>query len=202
MEEQPVTDPVISEPPESREVQAPLTNTDWGLVTMAIIYNFLILLFATLWVFTNNFSSLKSGLTTIAGLSINESVTYSLFFAGMLGGSSYCLRSIYLQLALIVKPRVATEPPPADFNIRIWLFWYLFRPWQSGVLALVILCLVNANLLTAKAMTPDNLKSLYSLIAVGFLTGLGTHEVIQKIQEIIAVVFARSNAGQAKNGTP
>lgn len=176
------------------------STKDIWLIVFVITYNFGLLIFSALWIFTNSFLSFKSGLKNLPGLELNESVTYGLFFSGVLGGSFYCLRAVYLRLSAAYPE---TDPKPAPekvFNIRVWLFWYVFRPWQGGVLALIIMCLVNGSLLTAKAMTPESMKSFYTLIAVGFLAGLGSNEVIQKIQEIIAVVFAKSKAGEHPAG--
>jgi len=170
---------------------------DICLIAFTIIYNFIILVVATLWIFTNKFEESKKGLTTLTNMKIDEGVTYALFFSGMLGGSFYCLRAIYLRLSAAYPEQKDPEKAPLKvFNIRVWLFWYLFRPWQGGILALVIMCLINGDFLTAKSLEAGNLKSFYTLIAIGFFAGLGTQEVIQKIQEIIAVIFSRSKVAE------
>ncbi|MNY10785.1 hypothetical protein D3C86_1437810 [compost metagenome] len=80
-------------------------------------------------------------------------------------------------------------------NIKTWFFWYLYRPIQGGVLALILLSLLNSNLISIKQFTPENIKSYYTLISIGFLSGFGSHELIHKIEEIIKVVFAKAKLG-------
>lgn len=166
---------------------------DVFLIILVIAYNVALQAVALIWLFTNGFQGMKVSLTTIVGFEINENVTYALFLSGVLGGTFYCLRSIYQRLGEAYTPidNKATEPTKV-FNIKAWLFWYLYRPMQGGVLALIILSLVNSSLLSIKQLTPDNMKSFYTLIAVGFLAGFGSHELIHKIQELINVLFAKA----------
>jgi uncharacterized membrane protein YciS (DUF1049 family) len=76
--------------------------------------------------------------------------------------------------------------------MKPWIFWYIYRPIQGGVLALITLALINSQLITLKYFDAKNLQSFYTLIALGFLCGFGSHEVIHKIQEVIKVVFAKA----------
>jgi hypothetical protein len=77
--------------------------------------------------------------------------------------------------------------------MTVWFFWYLVRPLQGGVLALIVLTLINSKLMTVESIDSENIKSYYTLIAIGFLCGFGSHEVTHKIQELIQVTFAKSN---------
>ncbi|MGK4567350.1 hypothetical protein [Flavobacterium sp. 3HN19-14] len=164
-----------------------LTRNEQLLLGVVIVYNLTLFIFSSLWIFTGSFPSLKSTLVDLTELQVNEKVTYTMFFAGALGGSFYCLRGIYQHLADAAKPE-----PTVRFDIMTWFFWYLFRPLQSGVLALITLCLVKSDLMSGQKLTGDNLKSYYTLIAVGFLVGVGTHQVMQKIEELISVLFAKA----------
>lgn len=65
---------------------------DYALLVLVGVYNLGILLFTIIWLFTNYFKEYKTTLTSVAELSVNEGVTYGLFFSGLLGGSFYCLR--------------------------------------------------------------------------------------------------------------
>jgi hypothetical protein len=169
---------------------------DITIIVGIIIYNLGWLLFTLLWLFTNSFANAKGNLTHISNFLINENVTYGLFLSGVLGGSFYCLRAIYQRLGEAYTP-VDNEngdiKPNKSFNPRVWLFWYLFRPIQGGVLALILLTLINSSLITIETINAESLKSFYTLIAVGFLSGFGSHELIHKVQEIIQVLFAKSN---------
>lgn len=181
--------PQIPQPEKLPVVAFTLTAFEIGIVITAVLYNLFIFIFALLWIFTNSFTAFKSTLHTISVLAINEQVSYALFLSGALGGSFYCLRSVYIRLSEAARPENDSK---REFNIKIWFFWYIFRPLQSGALALITLCLVNANLLTLNVVKPESLKSFYTLVGVGFLVGLGTHEVIRKVEELIAVLFAKA----------
>jgi len=168
-------------------------NWDILLAMIAALYNLGAILFTLLWIFTNRFSDYKKSLTTITEFSINENITFSLFFAGVLGGAFYCLRGLYHNLARAYTPAVESKIESQQaFNIKPWFFWYVYRPVQGGVLALILLVLMNSQLITIQNLDSDSLKSFYTLVALGFLCGFGSHEVIHKIQEVIKVVFAKA----------
>lgn len=168
-------------------------NWDILLAVIAALYNLEAILFTLLWIFTNRFSESKKALTTITEFSINENVTYSLFFAGVLGGAFYCLRGLYHNLARVYTPVLDSEKEnQRALNMKPWFFWYLYRPIQGGVLALILLALMNSQLITLQNLDAESLKSFYTLVALGFLCGFGSHEVIHKIQEVIQVVFAKA----------
>ncbi|MFN8776592.1 MAG: hypothetical protein ACK5XV_07485 [Flavobacteriales bacterium] len=168
-------------------------NWDILLAIIAALYNLGAILFTLIWLFTNRFSQYKNSLTTITEFDINENITYSLFFAGVLGGAFYCLRSLYHNLARVYSPVVESEKENQQaLNMKPWFFWYVYRPIQGGVLALILLALMNSQLITLQNLDADSLKSFYTLIALGFLCGLGSHEVIHKMQEVIKVVFAKA----------
>lgn len=168
-------------------------RTDIFLLVLVAAYNFALLAFSTLWIFSNAFSGVKKLLTNIEVFQINEQVTYGLFLSGVLGGTFYCLRGLYQRLGEAYTP-IDDKPvmPAKTFNIKVWFFWYLFRPIQGGVLALVLLSFINTGLIASKQLSTENIKSFYGLVAVGFICGFGSHEVIHKIQELIQVLFAKS----------
>lgn len=170
-------------------------NFDKFLIAFVIIYNVGLLVVTTFWLFTDSFYQLKSSLNTTNLMGINEKVTYGLFAAGMLGGSFYCLRGMYQRLGEAYTPIGTHEPEPKKvLNIKVWIFWYLFRPIQGGVLALILLCLVNSKLLVSHNLDSNSLSSFYTQIAIGFLSGFGSHELIHKIEEIIKVTFAKTKS--------
>lgn len=168
-------------------------NWDILLAIIAALYNLGAILFTLLWIFTNTFREYKSSLGTLTDFNINENVTYSLFFAGVLGGSFYCLRGLYHNLARVYTPVLENEKAKEQaLKMKPWFFWYVYRPIQGGILALILLALMNSQLITLQNLDADNLKSFYTLVALGFLCGFGSHEVIHKIQEVIQVVFAKA----------
>lgn len=175
---------------------------DYFLLVFVGLYNLGILLFTIVWLFTNYYKEYKTTLSSVAELSVNEGVTYGLFFSGMLGGAFYCLRKFYQRLGDTFTP-IAPDPNSLSrgINIKTWFFWYLYRPIQGGVLALILLSLLNSNLISIKQFTPENIKSYYTLISLGFLSGFGSHELIHKIEEIIKVVFAKAKLGASNAET-
>lgn len=175
---------------------------DKSLIILIAIYNLALLVTSLLWLFTNSFRYFKSSLTSLTLLEVNETVTYGLFFSGILGGSFYCLRGLYQRLGEAYTPISNQEPTPnKTFNVKVWFFWYLYRPLQGGVLALILLALINSSLISIKQFTEESLKSYYTLIALGFLSGFGSHELIHKIQEIIQVLFAKSKIATTNSET-
>lgn len=175
---------------------------DYTLLVLVGLYNLIILLFTLVWLFTNYYIEDKKSLSTISELGVNEGVTYGLFFSGLLGGAFYCLRKFYQRIADTFTP-IAPDPTSLSrgINIKTWFFWYLYRPIQGGVLALILLSLLNSKLISIKQFTPENIKSYYTLISIGFLSGFGSHELIHKIDEIIKVVFAKAKFGASNAET-
>jgi hypothetical protein len=175
---------------------------DYFLIVLVGFYNLTLLLFTIIWLFTNFFKEYKIKLTSVSELAVNEGVTYGLFFSGILGGSFYCLRKFYQRLGDTFTP---ISPDPNNIsrgiNIKTWFFWYLYRPIQGGVLALILLSLLNSNLISIKQFTPENIKSYYTLISIGFLSGFGSHELIHKIEEIIKVLFAKAKLNSSNTET-
>jgi hypothetical protein len=161
------------------------------LTVLMAAYNLMVLIFSMLWIFSNSFSSWKSRLGQINAFDVNENVTYGLFLSGALGGSFYCLRAIYQRLAETFTPADG-EPAKSPMNMKVWSFWYLYRPIEGGVLALILLVLTKSNLLQLQNSSEVDVSSYYTLIGLGFLAGFGAHELIHKILEIIHVIFAKS----------
>lgn len=168
------------------------------LIAFVIIYNVGLLVNSTLWLFTDSFYHIKTSLSTSNLMGLNEKVTYGLFTAGMLGGSFYCLRGLYQRLGEAYTLISGEIPEPKKvLNIKVWLFWYLFRPIQGGILALILLSLVNSKLLVSNNLDSSSVGSFYTQVAVGFLAGFGSHELIHKIEEIIKVTFAKAKSSSS-----
>lgn len=169
------------------------TLFDKILIATVILLNLFLLIFSALFLFTNFLKGFKASLGLIDHMGINELVTYGLFLSGVLGGSFYSLRGMYQRLGDAYSPINGIEPKPnKTLNIKVWLFWFLFRPIQGGILALVLLALLKSDLLVIDQLNSEKTKSFYFLIALGFIAGFGSHEVIHKIDELIKVIFAKS----------
>lgn len=168
---------------------------DFVLIVLIACYELGIIVVSLLWLFTNQLAFCKSKFGVIGSSKVNEEVTYGLFMAGALGGAFYCMRALYHGLADAYTPALGPDGkgPLQHLNLRVWNLWYIYRPIQGGVLALILLCLVKSHLLVVPELkSEDDLTSYYVLVALGFLAGFGSHELIHKIQEIISVVFAKA----------
>ena len=170
--------------------------TDYVLIGFIAAYELGILVFALLWLFSNNFVTWKAGLGLVQPFGINEHVTYGWFLSGALGGAFYCMRGLYQRIADAYTPIREEErkDPNLVLNVRAWSVWYLYRPIQGGVLALVLLCLVKSDLLVVADLTRADMSSYYVLISLGFLAGFGSHELIHKIEEVLRVLFAKATS--------
>lgn len=183
-------------------MESKLNGLEKFLVFFIIVYHLGITIFSALWLFTNSFVEFKEGLTIHDFLKINENVTYGLFISGALGGSFYCLRALYQRIGETFTPiDLGDSNRSKGLNIKPWFFWYLYRPIQGGVLALILLALLNGKMLSISELNDDTLKSYFSLIGLGFLSGFGSHELIHKIQELISVLFAKSKIGSSNSST-
>ena len=186
------------------------TQFEIALTAIAIVYNLLVLLFAMIWVFSPYIGT-WSWLTKIEIEPKSDThILIALFACGAIGGASYCLKSIYERLSdaytpnpAYTPPSLIGKPPRVVFNIEIWFFWFLYRPVQSGVLAMVIVALINMGLFSFGGKdSSENLNSIFFQLGLGFLVGYGTHEVLKKIEEIISVLFARKGSDSPSATVP
>jgi hypothetical protein len=72
---------------------------------------------------------------------------------------------------------------------------YLFRQFGSAVLAVVIFSLIRGGILTALGAEPSsgttNVASTFSAFAIGFLSGFGSYQVMNKLDDMIKQAFGR-----------
>ena len=176
---------------------------DIGLIIFASLFNLTVVGISFFWIFTIQFNSTKALLFGELN-SENNLIQFSyFFFAGLIGGAFYCLRAIYQRLSDAYTPQHINTidelpDPQIVFNIKVWLFWYLYRPIQGGILSIILICLFNQGFVGLNGVEVENLNSIYFQVGIGFLVGFGTHEVINKIEEIIKVLFAKSSNSKEK----
>lgn len=102
-------------------------NFDIVLMIIVIIYNLLLIGFSLSWLFTNKLDYIKTDLFCNTNNNNNLPHLSYFFFAGIIGGSFYCLRSFYQRLSDAYTPqhikKIEDLPDPAlVFNIRVWFF--------------------------------------------------------------------------------
>lgn len=180
------------------------TNFDIGLIIFIAIYNLGIITIALFWLFT---TVLEDNKVSIFGEITEDNILVQFsyfFFAGLIGGAFYCLRALYQRLSDAYTPqyidKVEDLPDPTIiFNVRVWLFWFIYRPLQGGILAVILVCLFNQGLIGLNGLESENISSIYFQVGIGFLVGFGTHEVINKVEEVIKVLFSKSSNKQSKS---
>ena len=180
------------------------TNFDIRLIIFIAIYNLGIITIALFWLFT---TVLEDNKVSIFGEITEDNILVQFsyfFFAGLIGGAFYCLRALYQRLSDAYTPqyidKVEDFPDPTIiFNVRVWLFWYIYRPLQGGILAVILICLFNQGLIGLNGLESENISSIYFQVGIGFLVGFGTHEVINKVEEVIKVLFSKSSNKQSKS---
>ncbi|WP_196894086.1 hypothetical protein [Aureivirga marina] len=171
---------------------------DVFLIFFIAFYNLTMVLFSLLWLFTIVLDRFK---IQIFGEPTSENIIIHFsyfFFAGVIGGSFYCLRALYQRLGEAYTPSVINSKdelsgPNIIFNVQVWLFWYIYRPFQGGILAVILVCLFNQGLIGLNGLKLESINSIFFQVGIGFLVGFGTHEVINKLEEIIKVLFAKSS---------
>lgn len=179
------------------------TNFDIGLIIFIAVYNLTCISISLTWLFTTIFENTK---TFLFGPLTKENVLVQFsyfFFAGLIGGAFYCLRALYQRLSDAYTPqhidKIDELPDPTIvFNVRVWLFWYIYRPIQGGILSVILVCLFNQGLIGLNGLKSENISSIFFQVGIGFLVGFGTHEVINKVEEVIKVLFSKSSKNQSR----
>lgn len=163
------------------------------LTSIAVIYNFGLSIIAILWLMTNKMDGSKQWLFGAKSCDPKypQMLLFSFFFAGMLGGTIYGLRSVYLKLAEAYNPNNPDGTDPTKiFNIDVWLYWYLYRPFQSGIIAVIIFALFKEGILILQVGKTEQHSSIFFQLGLGFLIGFGSSSVFDKIKEVTEVIFA------------
>lgn len=173
------------------------SKSNIGLTVFVIAYNFFLTVISLFWLFTVRFDEIKHYLFGAEWLSSPYAEISYFFFAGIIGASFYCMRSIYQRLGEAFNPESKSRKrglePTEIFNIDVWTYWYIYRPIQGGILAIILICLFSQGLLGIGDASVENMESIYFQVGIGFIVGFGAHEVINKLEELIKVLFARSS---------
>jgi hypothetical protein len=135
--------------------------------------------------------------------SISDSFYRSLYYlgsAGGLGGTIYCIRGYYK--ALIDRPK-------HEFSLN-YAWWYIFRPFESIVVGVLVYFLIVGGLLSVSTLSasPASLtKSTPFYCALAFIAGFSFTQFAKKLEELANTFFsvsggdkARPDAGGAQTG--
>jgi len=105
---------------------------------------------------------------------------------GGIGGITYCLRGIYLNVCVFKQWD------------KVWLPWYFIRPLVSVVCGVVSWLFLKAGLIMLEAKqteTPTNLI----FYALAFVAGLNVDKFIEKIEDIAQATWGIEKSRTAKD---
>jgi hypothetical protein len=75
---------------------------------------------------------------------------------------------------------------------------YVFRQFGAATLAVMVFALIRGGILTALGTDPTTgattVASSFSALAIGFLSGFGSYQVINKLDELIKQAFGTSSS--------
>lgn len=105
------------------------------------------------------------------------------FFAGVIGGTLYCLRKFYYYQAL---GRLDLE--------RRWM-WYVFNPPIRGGVAAMSIVLFESGILILSVK-----DSMHAKVGLAFLFGFGFGKVMRKLEDTIVSMFGEDSENGKKQG--
>lgn len=71
-----------------------------------------------------------------------------------------------------------------------WTVFYIFRPWQGVLLAIIIFIIIRSGIQAGIGVTSDQISAnLFAIATVGFIAGLYSEEVLNKFHEIFVTLF-------------
>ena len=112
---------------------------------------------------------------------------------GAIGGTVFGMQNLW---------KHATE---GNFEI-VYAGDYIFRQFGSATLAVVIFALIRGGILTALGTEPTSgvatVASSFSSFAIGFLSGFGSYQVINKLDELIKQAFGSSSKSDKTKEDP
>jgi len=117
-------------------------------------------------------------------VSVESSIFLIVISFGVLGGIVYSMNSL---AAYIGNRRFVTS----------WAPWYALRPLIAAVLAMLVYVVFRGGFLSTTATAKD--VNLFGVAAISGLAGLFSKQVIDKLEDVMQVVFA-SNGDAKRTG--
>jgi len=97
-------------------------------------------------------------------------------FLGIIGGSLYCIRAVYLNKCVLKN---------WDEN---WEVWYYLRPIASAISGFISFVFLKAGLIVMEAETkPDAIT--FGYLAVAFIAGYNVDNFMKKLESIASSVW-------------
>lgn len=97
------------------------------------------------------------------------------FFSGLLGGIIFGIKYFYRAVA-------------RGYWSRDRIYWRLFSPWVSAVIAIIVGCMVEAGFINS-----SNTASTYTIVCLGFFSGYFADEAVGKMSEVANALFGNSS---------
>lgn len=178
--------------PESSKVPCAVESAKASLACVIILILFsLTYLTLSLWILVDLWIRDKEFITCILSIKkekLAENLTFVMalytFVGALLGNATLDLVSYHKYWA-IKRDFQASHVPG-----------YFFGPWLAGTIGLIIFCLLQSGLFifsggaTQKIDIEETAISKMGYISVGFLSGFGWMNAVEKIQEIVSRFFS------------
>jgi hypothetical protein len=107
---------------------------------------------------------------------------------GLLGGSLYCLRGVYLNSCVHDR-----------WNSK-WYIWYFLRPATSTISGLASYIFLKAGLLVLDATTKSD-STPYGYLAIAFIAGYNVDNFLKKLEDIASSVWGINKSRSAEDQT-
>ena len=114
------------------------------------------------------------------------SLAYLCGLAGGLGGVTYCLRAVYLNVCVLKQWD------------DVWLPWYFIRPVVSLLCGVVSYIFLRAGLLVLESSKQPDASNI-GFLALAFIAGLNVDKFIAKIEDLAQATWGidKSRVGKA-----
>jgi len=159
-----------------------------GLLALYLNISLIVWGWVLLDISTETFNTLKWLRITVPKNLEFYAILKLVFYAaigGAIGGIVYGMQNLW---------KHATK---GNFKI-VYAGDYVFRQFGAATLAVMVFALIRGGILTALGTDPTtastNVASSFSALAIGFLSGFGSYQVINKLDELIKQAFGVSSS--------
>lgn len=115
---------------------------------------------------------------------IAHAITIACAAMGLIGGSLYCLRGVYLNICVF------------DRWDSKWHIWYFIRPCASLVSGFLSYIFLKAGLLVLEAASKPEAVP-YGYLAIAFIAGYNVDNFLKKLEEVASTVWGINKSRSA-----
>ena len=106
--------------------------------------------------------------------------------------------SVLFQIRALFKYYLKNTDAAVQYDER-WVGKYISAPWESAVMALVVLALIRGGVTLFGGGPDPSATNNFAVLGVGALVGFGMRDVVKWIQKLTETMFAANNNGQDLN---